>query len=66
MPQLTELYVHLSYEEYKKFEAAIRAGFDSMEKSHTSGGKDSHMYHNSVRLPLGDIIMEVHGPVVNV
>jgi hypothetical protein len=59
----TDLYVRLSYDEYKELEEALK-NFASLEKTHTSGEKDEMFYHNSFRIPLGSLTLEVHGPLV--
>ena len=58
---MTDVYVHLDYETYKRFEAACK---EFPEKKHST---DTAFYHASVRLPLGDdVTLEVHGPAVKV
>ena len=58
MADSTDLYIHLSYEDYKKFEDAITNA--DLEKTAGAGV----YYHNYFRLPLGGVTLEVHGPVV--
>lgn len=55
---MADLYVRLSYQEYKVLEAAIQT---LKETVHTSTGG---YYHKSMRLPVGDTWMEFHGPIV--
>ena len=55
---MADLYVRLSYQEYKDLEAAIKA---CKETLHTSTGG---YYHKSIRLPVGDGWLEFHGPIV--
>lgn len=57
----TDLYIRLSYDEYKAFESALR-NFQDRETEHTNVEKT--FYHKSFRLPLGGIALEVHGPLV--
>ncbi len=58
---MTDVYVHLDYEAYKRFEAACK---EFPERKH-SGGSD--YYHASIRLPLGKgLTLEVNGPAVKV
>lgn len=56
----TEVYVRLSYEQYKAAEAAARSGKETVHQS-VDG-----FYHKSLRLPLGDFVLEIHGPTVKV
>ncbi|KKL78306.1 hypothetical protein LCGC14_2026160 [marine sediment metagenome] len=58
---MTDIYAHLDYEDYKRFEAACK---EFPERKH-SGGSD--YYHASIRLPLGKgLTLEVNGPAVKV
>lgn len=57
---MADIYVSLGYEEYKRFENAMDS--PSREKLHSSD--DNRYYHKSIRLPLGDVFLEIHGPVV--
>jgi len=59
---VTELYVRLSYEEYKEFERQLR-DFQKLESTHKSV---DGFYHKSFRIKLGSLILEVHGPTVKV
>lgn len=52
------IYTSLDYEEYKALEAAILAFKETTHKS--TGG----FYHKSIRLPIGDNVIEFHGPLV--
>ena len=56
----TDIYVRLTYDQYKAFEAALKK-FEELETAHTS---TEGFYHKSFRLPVGDISLEVHGPIV--
>jgi hypothetical protein len=56
---MSVIYIHLSYENYKRLEAQMRT---FKETSHTStpGG----FYHKSIRLNVDDsTIIEFHGPL---
>lgn len=59
---MTDLYVRLTYEEYKEFEKQLKR-YAELEKTHTSV---NGYYHKSFRLKIGDITLEVHGPSVKV
>ncbi len=61
----TELYVRLTYDQYKRLEEELR-NFNRLEKTHSSGSKAEQFYHNSFRFHLGDILIEAHGPLVKV
>ena len=51
-------YMHLTYEQYKSLEQQMRKFAESTHK--TEGG----FYHKSIRLEIGDLIVEYHGPLV--
>lgn len=52
-------YIHLSHEDYKEMEKAMR---EFKETTHKSEGG---FYHKSIRFPVGSgLIMEFHGPLV--
>lgn len=55
---MSDLYVNLGYEEYKRLERACRAFAE------TEHGKGTDYYHKSIRLPVGDTLFEFHGPNV--
>ena len=55
---MADIYTRFSHEEYKAFEEACR---EFSETTHTS--VDGY-YHKSIRLPVGGLIMEFHGPIV--
>ena len=59
----TNLYVQLTYQEYKQLEIELK-DFTSLETTHEGGEKDERFYHNSFRFHLGDITIEAHGPLV--
>jgi hypothetical protein len=53
------LYVHITYEDYKRLEEQMRAFRETAHKS--TGG----FYHKSIRLKINDsLTMEFHGPLV--
>ena len=52
------MYMSLSYEEYKALEAAMQEFNETVHS--TTGG----FYHKSIRLPVGDNVIEFHGPLV--
>lgn len=60
---MTNLYVQLTYEEYKVFEQQLR-DFAALETTHESTNMDDKFYHKSLRLDIGSIKFEVHGPIV--
>lgn len=56
---MSVMYMHLTYEHYKRLEDQMRA-FN--ETSHTSTGG---FYHKSIRLQIdANTIIEFHGPLV--
>lgn len=59
----TEIYVRLTYDQYKRLEEELKR-FDELETTHESGNLSNQFYHKSIRLHLGDILLEVHGPLV--
>jgi len=59
---MTEIYVRLTYEEYKRFEEQLK-NYEKLETTHTTV---DGFYHKSFRLKIGDIVLEVHGPSVKV
>lgn len=60
---MTDLYVRLTYDEYKRLEEELNS-FAALEMTHESGAKSERFYHNSFRFHLGDITIEAHGPLV--
>jgi len=58
---MTDIYVRLSYDEYKEFEKQLER-WKELEHTHYHGG----YYHKSFRLKIGDITLEIHGPQVKV
>ena len=59
----TDLYARLTYDEYKLLEQQLRE-FEGLETTHESSNLDRKFYHKSIRLSIGDITLEVHGPLV--
>ena len=55
---MTDGYIRLPYDQYKAFEEAIR---EVKETTHVSV---DGFYHKSIRLPIGDLTLEVYGPTV--
>ncbi len=58
---MTDLYARLNYEEYKRLEQELK-DFSKLETTHVSAGEE--FYHKSLRLHLGSITLEIHGPLV--
>jgi len=58
---MTDIYVRLSYDEYKEFERQLER-WKELEHTHYHGG----YYHKSFRIKIGSIMLEVHGPQVKV
>ncbi len=54
----TDMYVTLSYEQYKAFEAQAKAFEETVH------GEGTEWYHKSMRLHVGHITFEIHGPNV--
>ena len=57
---MTYMYMSLSFEEYKTLEDQLR-NFAEVEKTH---GRGEEFYHKSMRLRMGDLTFEIHGPAV--
>ena len=55
---MADLYMNLSYNEWKVMEAQMKAFKE------TEHGKGTEYYHKSLRITLGEITIEFHGPVV--
>ena len=53
-----DIYFNLTYEQFKLLEKAMK---DFPETAH---GEGTDYYHKSVRIPVGDLTIEFHGPVV--
>ncbi|KKM81589.1 hypothetical protein LCGC14_1328280 [marine sediment metagenome] len=57
----TDLYARLTYDEYKALEEQLKS-FEELETTHSS--TPAEYYHKSIRLNIGDITLEIHGPLV--
>ena len=57
----TDLYARLTYDEYKALEEQLKS-FEKLETTHSS--VPAEYYHKSIRLNIGDITLEIHGPLV--
>ena len=55
---MADIYMNLNYEEYKSLEKQMK------EFPETSHGKGTDYYHHSVRLKIGSMNLEFHGPNV--
>lgn len=55
---MADIYMNLTFDEYKFMEAQMKAFPE------TSHGKGTDYYHHSVRIVVGSITFEFHGPVV--
>ncbi len=54
----TDMYVTLTYEQYKAFEDQCKAFAETVH------GEGTEWYHKSMRLNVGHITFEIHGPNV--
>mgnify|MGYP001599513586 CR=1 FL=1 len=54
---MAQPYVHLTYDEYKAFERACKKFRETTH--HSTDGS----YHKSIRLPVGPLTIEFHGPL---
>jgi hypothetical protein len=52
------MYFKLSYDEWKGLEEAMKAF------NETSHGEGTEWYHKAVRIPVGELTIEFHGPGV--
>jgi len=59
----TDIYISVTYDQYKLLEEAVKH-FSELETTHESGALDARFYHKSMRLPIGDLTLEIHGPLV--
>lgn len=59
---MADLYVRLAYDEYKELERQLRQGFGDLERTHMT--QDQQYYHKSIRLKIGELVLEFHGPAV--
>ena len=57
------LYTQLNYEQYQDFEEQLKH-YSELETTHESGNMDSKFYHKAFRLRIGDLLLEVTGPLV--
>lgn len=57
-----DIYFSLSYDDYKALQAQLQSSFDDLETTHVS--TPGPFYHKSVRLKVGDVTLEFHGPSV--
>ncbi len=55
---MADIYARLTYDEFKELEIACR---EFKETVHTTV---TGYYHKSIRLPIGGLSMEFHGPIV--
>ncbi|KKM99562.1 hypothetical protein LCGC14_1146680 [marine sediment metagenome] len=55
---MADIYARLTYDEYKALEMACK---EFKETTHTSV---AGYYYRAIRLPIGDLSMEFHGPIV--
>lgn len=55
---MADIYTRFSHEEYKAFEEACREFAETIHTTVTG------YYHKSIRLPIGDLVFEFHGPIV--
>ena len=53
-----EIYIRLSHEDYKAMEDAAKAFKETVHTTVTG------FYHKSIRLPIGESVIEFHGPAV--
>ena len=54
----TDLYVTLNYEQYKAFEEQCKSFAETVH------GEGTEWYHKSMRIRVGHITFEIHGPNV--
>ena len=57
------VYTQLTYEQYKEFEEQL-SHFADLETTHKSGSLDEQFYHKAFRLKIGDMTLEVTGPLI--
>jgi len=56
-----DLYLRLTYDQYKELEHQLK-NFKELETTHTS--TPGPFYHKSLRVKIGDMTLEFHGPTV--
>lgn len=57
-----DIYTYLTYEQYKELEKQLNRPFETLETTHEE--MPGPFYHKSVRLKVGDVTFEFHGPSV--
>jgi len=57
---MTDVYLRLTYREYKWLEAQLR-DWEQVETTHVSV---DGFYHKALRLDIGDLALEIQGPAV--
>ncbi len=55
---MADMYFNLTYDQFKLLEKTMK------EFPETSHGEGTEYYHKAVRIPVGDLTIEFHGPVV--
>ena len=55
---MADIYMNLSFNEYKEMESQMIAF------NETSHGEGTEYYHHSIRINIGELTIEFHGPVV--
>ncbi len=55
---MADMYFNLTYDQFKELEKAMKAFPE------TAHGEGTDYYHKAVRIPVGDLTIEFHGPVV--
>ncbi len=55
---MADIYARLTYDEFKELEIACKEFKETVHKTVTG------YYHKSIRLPIGGMNMEFHGPIV--
>lgn len=58
---MSQLYMMLKYEDYKKLEDQCKR-FSEIETAHTT---TNGYYHKAFRLELGELLIEFQGPLVH-
>lgn len=61
MDRLTNVYLQLTYDEYKEFERQM-LDFRAQETTHTTANEG--FYHKAFRVRIGSLLLEVQGPLV--
>ena len=55
---MADIYARLTYDEFKELEIACKKFKETIHTTVTG------YYHKSIRLPIGGMSMEFHGPIV--